>query len=164
MGSASAPTFCDTRAAIGTAETPAEPISGLIFPPDSLHITCPSMTPPKVPKAKAARPSTTIFKVATLRKFSALVEAPTDVPRRITTIYIRALEAVSVSCLTTPHSLKRLPSISMPTSGAVVGRIMHTTIVMTIGKRIFSSLVMGRSCSILILRCFSVVKAFMIGG
>lgn len=32
VGSASAPTFWDTRAAIGTADTPAEPISGLIFP------------------------------------------------------------------------------------------------------------------------------------
>ena len=31
-GSASAPTFCDTRAAIGTADTPAEPISGFTFP------------------------------------------------------------------------------------------------------------------------------------
>ena len=36
---------------------------------------------------------------------------------------IRALAAVSVSCFTTPHSLNRLPSMSIPTSGAVVGRI-----------------------------------------
>ena len=32
VGSASAPTFWDTRAAIGTADTPAEPISGLTLP------------------------------------------------------------------------------------------------------------------------------------
>ena len=32
VGSASAPTFWDTLAAIGTADTPADPISGLIFP------------------------------------------------------------------------------------------------------------------------------------
>ena len=31
LGFASCPTFCDTRAAIGTADTPAEPISGLIY-------------------------------------------------------------------------------------------------------------------------------------
>ncbi len=56
VGSASAPTFCDTRAAIGTADTPAEPISGLILPSVSLHISLPRRTPPAVPNAKAIRP------------------------------------------------------------------------------------------------------------
>ena len=79
-------------------------------------------------------------------------------------MYIRALEAVSVSCLTTPDSLNRLPNISIPTRGAVVGRIRHTTMVTIIGNRIFSSLVTGRSCSILIFLSFSVVRSFMIGG
>ncbi len=79
-------------------------------------------------------------------------------------MYISALEAVSWSCLTTPDSLNRLPSISIPTSGAVVGRIRHTTIVTTIGNRIFSSLETGRSCAILICLSFSVVSSFMIGG
>ena len=50
----------------------------------------------------------TIFNVSRLRNASALVVAPTDVPRIITTLYISALEAVSASCLTTPLSLKRL--------------------------------------------------------
>ena len=99
-----------------------------------------------------------------MRKASALVVAPTDVPRIITTIYISALDAVSVSCLTTPDSLKRLPSISIPTSGAVVGRINTTTIVTIIGKRIFSSLDTGLNCSILIFLSFSVVNNFIIGG
>ena len=58
----------------------------------------------------------------TFKNASALVVAPTDVPRIITTIYIRALDAVSESCFTTPDSLKRLPSISIPTNGAVVGK------------------------------------------
>ena len=44
-------------------------------------------------------------------------------------MYINALDAVSVSCFTTPDSLNRLPSISIPTRGAVVGRIIHTTMV-----------------------------------
>ena len=79
-------------------------------------------------------------------------------------MYIRALEAVSVSWRTTPHSRKRLPSISIPTRGAVVGRIMQTTTVTTIGKRILSNLETGRSCSILILRSLSVVMARMMGG
>ena len=60
-------------------------------------------------------------------------------------MYIRALDAVSVSWLTTPDSLKRLPSISIPTRGAVVGRIKHTMIVTTIGNKIFSSLDTGLS-------------------
>ena len=79
-------------------------------------------------------------------------------------MYIMALEAVSWSCFTTPHSRNRLPSISIPTSGAVDGRIMQTTMVITIGNRIFSSLDTERSCSILILRSFSVVRSFMTGG
>ena len=102
--------------------------------------------------------------VSQLRNASALVVAPTEVPRRMTTMYIMALEAVSASCPTTPDSLNRLPSISIPTRGAVEGRIRHTTIVTMMGNRIFSSLETGRSCSILILRSLSVVSNFMIGG
>ena len=115
----------------------------------TLHIILPNTTPAAVPKQKAISPSATIFNVSRLRNASALVVAPTDVPSIITTIYISALEAVSVSCLTTPDSLNKLPSISIPTSGAVVGRISTTTIVTTIGKRIFSSLDTGLNCSIL---------------
>ena len=60
--------------------------------------------------------------------------------------------------------MKRLPSISIPTSGAVVGRINTTTIVTITGKRIFSSFETGLSCSILIFLSFSVVRSFIIGG
>ena len=102
--------------------------------------------------------------VSQFKNASALVVAPTDVPSKITTMYINALEAVSESCLTTPDSLNRLPSISIPTNGAVVGRIVHTTIVTIIGNKILSNFDTGRSCSILILRSFSVVRSFIIGG
>ena len=163
-GSASLPTFCDTLAAIGTAETPAEPIRGLILPPVRWQRSLPKSTPAAVATAKAIRPRPTILSVSSLRNASAEVVAPTEVPRRITTMYIRALLAVSWSCLTTPLSLKRLPSISIPTRGAVVGRMSETTIVTTIGKNIFSSLLTGLSCSILIFLSFSVVKSFIIGG
>ena len=117
-----------------------------------------------VPNANAIRPRTTILIVSILRNASALVVAPTDVPSRITTMYIIALEAVSVSCLTTPDSRNRLPSINIPTSGAVVGRIRHTTTVTTIGNKIFSSLDTGRKFCILIARSFFVVNNFIIGG
>ena len=40
-------------------------------------------------------PSATIFKVVAFKNASALVDAPTDVPSKITTIYINALDAVS---------------------------------------------------------------------
>ena len=106
----------------------------------------------------------TIKIVSQFRNASALVVAPTEVPSKITTIYISALDAVSVSCLTTPDSLNRLPSINIPTNGAVVGSIMQTTIVTMMGNSIFSNLDTGRSCAILIFLSFSVVKSFIIGG
>ena len=90
--------------------------------------------------------------------------APTLVPSKITTIYINAFDAVSCNCFTTPDSLNKFPNINIPTKGAVVGKIITTTIVTTIGNNIFSSLETGRNCSILTLRSFSVVKAFIIGG
>ena len=164
MGSYSAPTFCDTLAAMGTADTPADPISGLTLPLVTAHISLPNKIPITVPRMNAIRPSRVILRVLTLRKASALVVAPTDVPSRITTIYIIAFEVVSVSCFTTPDSLKRLPSMSIPIRGAVVGRIIHTTRVTTMGKRIFSSFVTCLSCGIRTLRSFSVVSSFMKGG
>ena len=127
-------------------------------------MSLPKITPAAVPNANAISPRITILIVVTFKNLSALVVAPTERPRTITTMYIRALEAVSCNCLTTPDSRKRLPTISIPTSGAVVGRIIQTTIVTITGKRIFSSLDTGRSCSILIFLSSSVVKSFMIGG
>ena len=97
VGSSSAPTFCDTRAAIGTADTPAEPINGLILPFVILHNSLPNNTPAAVPNMNATKPKNTIFNVVTFKNASALVDAPTDVPSKITTMYINALEAVSVS-------------------------------------------------------------------
>jgi hypothetical protein len=95
VGSSSAPTFCETRAAIGTAETPAEPIRGLIFPFVTLQRSLPNKVPAAVPHINATSPRITILIVLQFKNASALVEAPTDVPRRITTMYIIALEAVS---------------------------------------------------------------------
>ena len=78
VGSASEPTFWDTRAAIGTADTPAEPINGLIFPPVILQRSFPKRTPPMVPKQNATRPRTTILTVVAFKNASALVVAPTE--------------------------------------------------------------------------------------
>jgi len=54
--------------------------------------------------------------------------------------------------------------MSIPTSGAVVGSSVQTTIVTTTGKRILSSLLTGRRFCILIARSFFVVNNFIIGG
>ena len=79
-------------------------------------------------------------------------------------MYISAFDAVSCNCFTTPDSLNKLPNISIPTNGAVVGKIITTTIVTIIGNKIFSSCETGLSCSILIFLSFSVVNNFIIGG
>jgi len=59
------------------------------------HKSFPKSTPAAVPTMNAIRPRITILIVLILRNDSALVEAPTDVPSKITTMYIRALLAVS---------------------------------------------------------------------
>lgn len=43
-------------AAIGTADTPAEPMSGLTLPPVALYIILPKSTPNAVPIQNARRP------------------------------------------------------------------------------------------------------------
>ena len=90
--------------------------------------------------------------------------APTEVARKMVTIFIRAFWAVSERRSVTPHSLKRLPSIRQPTRGAVEGRSRMTKVLTTMGKTIFSVLLTSRACSIFTLRIFSVVKSFMMGG
>ena len=100
VGSASAPTFWDTRAAIGTADTPAEPISGLILPPDKLaHQLTKQNAACGTERECNQTQSNDLQMYLIFRNASALVVAPTEVPSRITTMYISALEAVSVSCL-----------------------------------------------------------------
>ena len=61
------------------------------------HNNLPNKTPAAVPTINATRPNTTIFKVLAFKKASALVVAPTEVPSKITTMYISALLAVSCS-------------------------------------------------------------------
>ena len=61
------------------------------FPPDSLHINLPNSTPAAVPNANATRPNTTILIVSKFKNASSLVVAPTEVPSKITTMYINAL-------------------------------------------------------------------------
>ena len=83
LGFSSCPSFCTTLAAIGTAETPADPIIGFIFPFESLYIIFPNITPPTVPNENAINPKIIIFIVLKLKKVSALAVAPTVIPNTI---------------------------------------------------------------------------------
>ncbi len=140
-GSAFCPSTCDTRAAIGTADTPAEPIRGLILSLKNLFITFASKMPEAVPMAKATTPSARIASVFGVRKFSAVAVAPTVVPRKMVTILISAFWAVSSRRAVTPLSRKRLPSISMPIRELAAGTTRVTTMVTittTMNRHLFS--------------------------
>ena len=87
-GSVSAPTFWLTLAAIGTADTPAEPISGFIVPPLSLFISLAKRTPEAVPILNAIKPKSIIASVSMLRKLAAVAVAPTVTPSIMVTMFI----------------------------------------------------------------------------
>ena len=57
-GSAFKPSAWDTRADMGTAETPAEPISGFIFSFKKRFMMCTVRMPPKVQTTKVKQPET----------------------------------------------------------------------------------------------------------
>ena len=138
VGLAFWPSTCDTRAAIGTADTPADPMSGFIGVFDRTFISLAISTPPAVPKQNASTPRITILIVAQVRNVVPVAEAPTHVPSRITRIFESALDDVSDRRAVLPLSLNRLPIISIPISGATEGSSRAITTVTAIGKRIFS--------------------------
>ena len=71
VGFSCAPTFCETRAAIGTADTPAEPIRGLTLPLVATYISFPKSTPAAVPIPNAITPSMITFAKERLSILSA---------------------------------------------------------------------------------------------
>ncbi len=90
--------------------------------------------------------------------------APTVTPRKIVTMLISSFCAVFDILSTTPDSLKRFPSISIPMSGATDGSSRIVIIDTTIGNRIRSSFETSRSWLISVSRSFFVVSARMMGG
>ena len=149
---------------MGTAETPAAPIRGLILPFVTIYSTLPISTPPAVEQMQAVRPSTTISSVLSWMKSCPFAVAPTHTPSMMVTMFISAFCAVSDRRSTTPDSRNRLPSMNMPSSGTTEGRIRAMSTSTTIGKMIFSVFETFLSCVILTFRSFSVVSSFMIGG
>ena len=123
-----------------------------------------SSTPPAVPKPKATTPIPMIARVLGLRKVAAVAVAPTEMPRKIVTMFISSFCMVLLRRSSTPHSLARLPSIRQAIRGAAEGTSSATNTVTTTGKKIFSFLLTWRRGFMTICRSFSVVRAFMIGG
>ena len=102
--------------------------------------------------------------ITTVKNVSALAVAPTVMPKNIVIIFISAFCAVSESLSVTPHSRKRLPSISIPRSGTTEGNNNAQKIRTDTGKIILTVFETPLSCFISTLRSFSVVRSFMIGG
>ncbi|CSB62276.1 Uncharacterised protein [Vibrio cholerae] len=134
-----------TRAAIGTAETPAAPISGLISSLENLLRIFAIITPPAVPILKAAAPSAKIPKVSKLRKVSACNLEPTPKPKKMVTILISSFCAVLDKRSTTPASRIRFPKQNMPTKGVAAGKNRMVISSTTSGNTIFSVLPTWRS-------------------
>ena len=85
---ASSPTWFTTRAAMGTAETPAAPIKGLIGADDRLFMSLAINTPVAVPTEKAIMPRMRIPTVSRLRNSAAANLLPILSPRKIVTVLI----------------------------------------------------------------------------
>ena len=158
------PTFCTTRAAMGTADTPAAPIIGFTFPRVITYISLPSSVPAAVPTTKAARPRPMIMMVLIVRNSSADILEPTATPRKIVTMLISSFWAVLDRRSTTPASRKRFPSISMPINGLAAGTSSAEAMVVRTGKRIFTRRLTGLTSLITTIRSFFVVRARITGG
>jgi hypothetical protein len=63
VGSASCPNVCDNLAAMGTADTPAEPMSGFTLSFTTRFMSLANRIPPIVPQLKAINPKAKIAKV-----------------------------------------------------------------------------------------------------
>ena len=164
LGSASAPILWLTLAAIGTAETPAEPMRGLIFSLRKRFISFAKSNPPTVLNEKATNPKANTSRAWGLKKLSPDIVAPTDTPRKIVTIFMSSFWAALVNLFTTPDSLKRLPIMNMAISGAIGGTMRQIISVAARGKRILSDRETGRSWCMIMVRSFLVVSSFIIGG
>ena len=156
----------EIRADIGTAETPALPMSGLIFLPFGRNRlnTLTKSTPDIEAMINAIAPRKKIFSVSKVKNSEACVDAPTVRPSSITMMSLRALLAVLARRVVTPLSRSRLPKKSMPSNGRADGTTKQVRSKPTIGNMIFSFCDTARAGFILITRSFFVVSRRMIGG
>ena len=122
------------------------------------------ITPAAVEKPKATTPKASIERVSTRRNLSPVIVMPTDVPRNIVTTFISSFCAALLKRSQTPHSRRKLPSISIATSAETSGTSNMQNIVTTSANISFSKRETFLRLFILILRSFSVVSQRIIGG
>ena len=139
-GSASRPTVSETRAASGTAETPALPMRGLIFLPSGRNrfMNLAKLTPKVVAITKDARPRPKMRTERPVRNTSAWVDAPTVRPMSVVTTSISDPPAVAARRFVTPLSFRRFPKNSIPSSGRPLGTMKAVQIKPMMGNTIFS--------------------------
>ncbi|GIS37106.1 MAG: hypothetical protein Ct9H90mP9_1360 [Pseudomonadota bacterium] len=104
------PTWLTTRAAMGTADTPAAPIKGLIGIDESRFINLASKTPDAVPMEKAITPRIKDPYCFKIQKLGRQQFTPNPKGRgKIVTALMSAFCMVSESRSTTPHSRASFP-------------------------------------------------------
>jgi hypothetical protein len=124
---------------MGTAETPAPPIMGLIFSFKKRFMILARTTPAAAALAKETTPRMRTSRVLGWRKFCAGIAAPMARVRKMVMRSTKVVCAVWLSLSVTPHSLKRFPSMKQPIRGAEVGTSRMTIMDVIKGKTIFSS-------------------------
>lgn len=93
---------------------------------ENKFITLAKITPPAVANENARIPRIKINKVCNVKNWSEDNLEPTESPKNIVTILIKAFCIVSESLSTTPHSLHRFPKVKAPIRGHASGRrIIH---------------------------------------
>ena len=115
---------------------PAAPINGLILPPVRAHISLPKSTPTAVSRLMAINPRQRISRVSPRKKLFASIVAPMQSPSSSVTILVISFSAAFFKRSTTPLSRIKLPSMTVPISGAPLGAKIEAKIVTTMGKTI----------------------------
>ncbi len=133
-GSSSLAVLAARRPAMGKAEIPAAPISGLILPPVSTHINFPNNKPATVSSTKANKPKTMILPVSRFKNAAALIVAPMARPKNNVAMLMISFCAALLKRSTTPETLSRFPSMSIEMSGVASGTSKPTTSVSTMGN------------------------------
>ena len=120
--------------------------------------------PPIVQITKSISPKVKMSIGLAVRNFSACMVAPTEMPRKMVTIFISEPCAEPASLSTTPLSRIKFPSINIPIKGVTAGIRMAVMAVTMSGKKIFSRLDTGLNCFMMIFRSCGLVNRLIMGG
>lgn len=156
----------EIRAHIGTALTPALPISGFIFLclGRKMFMNFTKRIPVDEAMMNAKAPRRNMNTVFIVKNSLACVEHPTVRPRRTTTTSLRALPAVFANRVVLPDSLRRFPKKSIPRSGRPDGTMKVVSSNPMIGNMILSNWLTLLAGCIRICLSFFVVRRRINGG